>query len=173
MLHIPNLKVLQRAAPRLEKYQTFILQPNTRQSLGRALVSHMQESSAAGMWLLTPRDLKTAPRVIPRPDNRSCCPQLAFSPTLIEHDCSETRNYSVTVAYRPAYKPALWPEFCENESVGTVCVDQPVPDRSALSLSPSLPLSLSLSRVDWIQHSSVQLTSCYTWAGGWGVSVYS
>lgn len=70
MLHIPNVKVLQRAAPRLEKYQTFILQPNTRQSLGRALVSHMQESSAAGMWLLTPKDLKTAPRVIPRPDNR-------------------------------------------------------------------------------------------------------
>lgn len=66
----------------------------------------------------------------------SCFPQIAFSPTLIEHDCSETQNDSVIVAYRPAYKPALWPEFCENVSVWTVCVDQPVPDRSALSLPP-------------------------------------
>lgn len=78
MLQIPDLKVLQRAAPRLEECQTFILQPNTWKPLARALVSHTEESSAAGMWILTPRDLETAPTVTPRPDNKmllcsTCC----------------------------------------------------------------------------------------------------
>lgn len=99
--------------------------------------------------------------------------QLLASPPLIERDCSETQSDSVIAAYRRAHTPALWPEICENASVWRVCVDQPVPDWSALSLplSPSLSLAL-VQRVDWIQHSSVQLTSCYTWVGGWGVSIY-
>lgn len=88
-----------------------------------------------------PKIWKLLPERSQDPITGSCFPQIAFSPTLIEHDCSETRNDSVIVAYRPAYKPALWPEFCENVSVCgqfvwiSLCpTDLP---------SPSLPLSLS------------------------------
>lgn len=173
MLHIPNLKVLQqRAAPRLEKYQTFILQPNTQQSLGRALVSICRSQVLLECGYSPPKIWKLLPEWSQDLITGSCFPQIAFTPTLIEHDCSETRNDSVIVAYRPAYKPALWPGFCENVSGQFVWISLCPTDLPSLSLSPSRSLSL-MQRVDWIQHSSVQLTSCYTWAGGWGVSVYS
>lgn len=143
MLHIPNLKVLQRAAPRLENL-SLLYYNQTHGSLLAELwwvICRSQVLLECGysppkIWKLLPewsQDLITG----------SHFPQIAFSPTLIEHDSSETRNDSVIVAYRPGYKPALWTEFCENVSVWTVCVDQPVPDWSALS--PSLPPALSLS----------------------------
>lgn len=98
-----------------------------------------------------------------------CCFAQLVSPPLTKNDCLETQNDSVILAYRPAHAPTLWPEICENVSVWTVCA------RLICPLLPSVPLSLSCSlmqRVDWFQHSSVQLTSCCTWIGGWGVSIY-
>lgn len=76
----------------------------------------------------------------------SCFAQLLVSPPLIQHDCSETQNHSLIVAYRPCTHPYtvardLWERECVDSLCGSACA------RRICPLLPSLPFPLSLYSV--------------------------